>query len=215
MLLVVNPTLIHDKPIESIANKEPSVEPSEKSATASLSELANQKFSMKEDQISEDDYDFIVTFGKAFVNLYTGAVAEQETVSFENYISNANLLKFTAEMLKLEQKQQWIGASSVIFGLDNEFKEEEFKKLDENLYYISVPFSNQGSGVTCQLLVQSANQSLEIVDLYFGYKDGVDTMTTGHPAIRMLNNPKLWDDQEWVDGVFEKLGQYESELSGK
>jgi hypothetical protein len=31
----------------------------------------------------------------------------------------------------------------------------------------------------------------------------------------MLNNPKLWDDQEWVDGVFEKLEQYESELSGK
>jgi hypothetical protein len=187
MLLVLNPTIINDNPIESL--------------------------SIKEDQISEDDYDSIVTFGKAFVNLYTGAVTEQETVSFENYISNANLLKFTDKMLELTQKQELNGASSVNFGLDNEFKEGEFKKLDKNLYYLSLPFSNEGSGMTCKLLVQSSNKSLKIVDLYFGYKDGVDTFTTGHPAERKVDNPQIWDDQEWVDGVFEKLELYESVIS--
>ncbi|MNO44595.1 hypothetical protein D3C76_348420 [compost metagenome] len=214
MLFFVNSTLINDNPIETISNKEISVEPLRKSA-ASLSELANQKFYMKEDQIQEEEYDSIVTFGKAFVNLYTRAVAKQETVSFENYISNTNLLKFTDKMLELEQKQQLKGASSVKFRLDNEFKEDEYKKLDENLYYLSLPFVNEGSGMTSKLLVQSANQSLEIVDLYFGYKDGVDTLATGHPAVRKLDNPKLWDDQEWVEGVFGKLEKYESELSSK
>ncbi|WP_052404341.1 hypothetical protein NSQ90_18950 [Paenibacillus sp. FSL H7-0737] len=192
-----------------------SVEPSEKLAAKSLSELANRKFSIKEDQIREDDYDSIVTFGKAFINLYTGAVAKQETVVFENYISNANLLNFTNKMLELTQKQELSGASSVNFGLDNEFREEVFKKLDKNLYYLSLPFSSEGSGMTCKLLVQSSNKSLEIVDLYFGYKDGVDTFTTGHPAERKINNPQIWDDQEWVDGVFEKLERYETELSVK
>ena len=208
-----NHTMINDNPIESKSPIEASVEPSGKPVTDMLSELANQEFSIKEDQIREEDYDSIVTFGESFVNLYTGAVAEQVTVSFENYISNANLLKFTDKMLELAQKQELKGASSVDFGLDNEFEEEELKKLDENLYYLSLPFSNQGSGMTCKLLVQSTNKSLEIVDLYFGYKDGVDTITTGHPAVREINNPKLWDDQEWVEGVFEKLEQYESELT--
>ncbi|GGH23306.1 hypothetical protein [Paenibacillus segetis] len=166
-----------------------------------------------EDQISDDDYDSMMNFGKAFVNLYTGAVAKQETVSFEHYILNENLLKFTNKMLELEQKQDLIGGMGVNFGLENEFKEAEYQQLDEDLYYLSLTFSNQGSGMSCKLLVQSDNKSLKIVDLYFGNKDGVDTVATGHPAVRKVDNPKLWDDPKWVDEVFEKLEKYESELS--
>ncbi|MNJ73516.1 hypothetical protein D3C77_703180 [compost metagenome] len=62
------------------------------------------------------------------------------------------------------------------------------------------------------MLVQAENKTLKMVDLYFGTKDGVDTIVTGHPADRKLHDPKLWDDQVWVDGVFEKLEKLESEL---
>ncbi|MNF02616.1 hypothetical protein D3C80_2017910 [compost metagenome] len=72
---------------------------------------------------------------------------------------------------------------------------------------MNLTFTNQGSGMSCKLLVQSVNKSLKIVDLYFGNKDGVDTIATGHPSERKLDNPKLWDDQKWVDGVMEKLEQ--------
>ncbi|AIQ19076.1 hypothetical protein H70357_21965 [Paenibacillus sp. FSL H7-0357] len=197
---------------ESISYIEASVESLEKSAAEILSDLANQEFSIQAGQISEDDYTFMEAFGKAFINLYTGAVAEQETVSFKNYIANKNLLQFTNKMLELEQLQDSKGGNGIIFGLDNEFKKAELKRLDNNLYYLELPFSNQGSGMSCKLLVQSVNKSLIIVDLYFGNKDGVDTMATGHPAVRKLDNPKLWDDREWVDGVMEKLEKYETEL---
>ncbi|MBA9086568.1 hypothetical protein FHR92_003048 [Fontibacillus solani] len=30
--------------------------------------------------------------------------------------------------------------------------------------------------------------------------------------ITKLDNPKLWDDQEWVDGAMEKLEQYRNAL---
>lgn len=181
----------------------------EKSSAQVLSELANQQFSINNDEISDDDYETIVAFGEAFVNLYTGAVPEQTTVTFDNYISNVNLHKFTSIMLGLEQRRELKGGIGVNFSLDNEFQEAELTKLDENLYYLSLPFSNQGSGMNCKLLVQSENKLLKIVDLYFGNKDGVDTFATGHPAVRKLDNPKLWDDQTWVDGVFEKLKEYE------
>lgn len=196
----------------SISYIEASIESSEKSAAGILSDLANQEFSIQAGQISEDDYTFMEAFGKAFTNLYTGAVAEQETVSFENYIANENLLHFTNKMLKLEQLQDLKGGNGIIFGLGNEFKEAELRRLDNNLYYLELTFSNQGSGMSCKLLVQSVNKSLMIVDLYFGNKDGVDTLATGHPAVRKLDNPKLWDDRKWIDGVMEKLRKYETEL---
>lgn len=195
------------------SGEEVSFELPEKSAREILRDLENQQYSIKENQISDDDQETVVRFGKDFVNLYSGAIAEQKAVSFKSYISNENLLKFTNEMLELEKRKELKGGIGVIFGLENEFKEAEYNKLDENLYYVSLPFSNQGSERNFEMLVQSENKAIKIVDLYFGNKDGVDTIVTGHPAVRNLHDPKLWDDQVWVDGVFEELEKYESELN--
>ncbi len=210
-----NKIQIKENPIKSISNREASFESPKKSVAEILSDLANQKFLIKEDKISDCDYETIANFGKAFVNLYTGAVAKQERVSFENYISNENLLKFVNKMLELEQKKELKGGIGVIFGLENEFNELEFRILNENLCYLNLYFSNQGSGMSCKMLVQSEKKSLKISDLYFGNKDGVDTIVTGHHKVRKLDNPELWDDQEWINGVFEKLEKYEYELLNK
>lgn len=218
--LIANPKIKGIDELEQIivskntpSGEEVNFELPEKSATEILSDLANQRFTIKENQVSDDDQETVVAFGQAFLNLYTGAIAEQEAVSFKNYISNENLLKFTSKMLELEQRRELNGGSGVIFGLENEFKEAEFKKLDGNVYYVSLPFSNQGSVRALTMLVQAENKTLKMVDLYFGTKDGLDTIVTGHPADRKLHDPKLWDDQVWVDGVFEKLEEFESELN--
>ncbi|MBU5670550.1 hypothetical protein [Paenibacillus brevis] len=195
---------------ETPSNKEISVEtPEPATDTNSLEGLANQQFSIQGEQISEADYESIESFGKAFVDLYTGAVAEQETVSFDNYIANENLLHFTNKMLELEQRQELKGGIGVIFGLNNEFQQAEIEKLGNNLYRLNLAFSNQGSGMSCQLLVQADQKSLKISDLYFGNKDGVDTTVTGHPAVRKLEHPELWNDQVWVDSVMKKLEEYD------
>lgn len=210
--LIANPKIKGIDEVEQItgsknipSGEETSFELPEKSAAEILRDLANQQFLIKGNQISDDDQDTVVAFGKAFVNLYTGAIAEQKAVPFKNYISNENLLKFTNKMLELEQRKELKGGIGVIFGLENEFKEAEFKKLDGNLYYVSLPFSNQGSVMNFKMLVQAEDKALKIVDLYFGNKDGVDTIITGHPAVRKLHDRKLWDDPIWVDDVFEKL----------
>lgn len=198
----------HQSTQESLSNIEASAETPEP-AGKTLNDLANQQFSVQTDQISEADYESIESFGKAFVDLYTGAVAEQETVSFDNYIANENLLNFTNKMLELEQRQELKGGIGVIFGLNNEFQQAEIEKLDDNLYRLNLAFSNQGSGMSCQLLVQADQKSLKISDLYFGNKDGVDTTVTGHPAVRKLEHPELWNDQVWVDSVMKKLEEYD------
>ncbi|MFF2483789.1 M56 family metallopeptidase [Paenibacillus sp. NPDC058071] len=203
--LAANPAIKEEEKEELPSSEEISTVLPEKSAAERLSELANQPFLTKENQLGDDDLDTVVAFGQAFVNLYTGAIAEQQSVSFSNYISNENLLVYTNTLLALEQRTDLNGAVRVMFGLENEFKQAELNKLDDNLYFLRIPFSNQGYGIALRLLVQAENKALKIVDLYFGNKDGVDTIATGHPADRKLNDPKRWDDQVWVDGVFDKL----------
>ncbi|WP_029192397.1 hypothetical protein [Paenibacillus harenae] len=100
--------------------EEVSFEMPEKSAVDILRDLANQQFSIKGNQISDDDQETVLTFGKAFVDLYTGAIAEQQEVSFKNYISNENFLKFTNKMFELERRRELTGGIGVIFGLGND-----------------------------------------------------------------------------------------------
>lgn len=175
-----------------------------------LSQLANQEFFIQGENLYNADDKTIVEFGKAFIDLYNGAVANQEKVSFEKYISNENLLKFTDKMLELTQKQDLLGKNIINYGLKNEFEQVELEYIQDNLCYMGVPFKFKGSGMRGSLLITSENKSLKLVDLYFGSKDGIDTFSTGHHSIRKVENPNLWNDKEWVRGVFDKLEDFES-----
>lgn len=186
------------------------VKSAEPTMAEKLDELSMKSFSIPGDKLREEDADSVAAFGKAFVNLYTGALAEQQKVKFDRYITNSNLLAFVSKMLELEQKQETRGGIGVNFGFENVFKEAQFKLLDETHASLALQFSYEGSGMTCKLLVEARDKSLHLVDVYFGNKDGVDTQVTGHPAVRKVDNPKLWEDEEWVNGVMKKLDNYES-----
>lgn len=199
-------------------NGETQSDPTESSKLASnqsakdLLNLANQDFSIEGENLYNADDDTIVEFGKAFINLFNGAVAEQKKVSFEKYISNKNLQKFTDKMLELTQKQDLLGGNVINYGLKNEFNQVKLQHMEDNLCYLELQFEFEGSGMGCIMLITTENKSLKLVDLYFGSKDGVDTFTTGHPAEREINNPNLWENDEWVKGVFDKLEDFEERL---
>lgn len=50
------------------------------------------------------------------------------------------------------------------------------------------------------------------MDFYFGTKDGVDTISTGHHTERKVDNPNLWNEEDWVMSVNERLLEYEEML---
>jgi hypothetical protein len=185
---------------------------SEQSTEDVLNQLANRDFSIHGENLCNADDETIIEFGKAFVSLYNGAVAEQEKVSFEKYISNKNLRKFTDKMLELTQKQELQGGNAINYGLKNEFEQAKLQHTEDNLCYLELPFQFEGSGMRCKMLITAENKFLKLVDLYFGSKDGVDTFATGHPADREINNPNLWENEEWVNGVFDKLEDFEERL---
>ncbi len=176
-------------------------------------QLENQEFYIQGEIISNADNEKIVEFGKSFVNLFNGAVGEQEKVSFEKYISNKNLLMFTDKILDLTQKQELQGGHGVIYGLDNEFGQFELRSHTEgDFFYLELPFKYEGSGMVCKMLITSEDKSLKLVDFYFGNKDGVDTFATGHPAVRKVKDPNIWENDEWVKNVFDKLKDFEEGL---
>lgn len=63
-----------------------------------------------------------------------------------------------------------------------------------------------------KMLITIENGSLKLVDFYFGNKDGVDTLATGHHADRKLDDPNLWEKEEWINNVFDKLKEIEESL---
>lgn len=185
------------------------------SKTELLTQLANRDFSIEQEGLNNKDDETIISFGKAFVNLYNGSVSEQEIVSFEKYIGNKNLLKFTNETLELSKKQYLQGGISINYGLENEFKEANLQHMEDDLYYLELPFQFEGSGMNCKMLITSEKKSLMLVDFYFGNKDGVDTFATGHLAERKINDPHLWESEEWVKDVFNKLKEFEEKLKSE
>lgn len=40
----------------------------------------------------------------------------------------------------------------------------------------------------------------------------MDTFATGHPAEREINDPNLWENEEWVKGVLKKLEDFDERL---
>lgn len=189
------------------SNEENSQNPSDK-----LDELEKKEYFVEEDKSVEKSKDKIIIFAQNFINLYTGSIGKAEEVSFENYISNENLLKYVNEVVKLETIKNLEGNNAVNYDLDNEFNEIEFKPINENLSYLKIMFSNNGSGMVSQMLIKKTGKNISIVDVYSGNKDGADMRATGHHTERKVDNPDLWDDEAWVKKVFEKLEKYEDEL---
>ncbi|OME83208.1 MULTISPECIES: hypothetical protein [Paenibacillus] len=185
----------------------------EKKTKGILNQLANQDFSIQGEHLSNADDETIIEFGKAFVNLFNGAVAEQEKILFEKYISNKDLRKFADKMLEITQKQDLQSGNSINYGLKNEFEQAKLQHTEDNLCYLELAFQFEGSGMGSKMLITAENKSLKIVDFYFGSKDGVDTFATGHPAEREMSNPNLWLDEEWLKKVFDKLEDLEAVLT--
>ena len=212
VVLINNKWILFEKEYNAL-NRETLSEPaSEQSTENVLNQLANKEFSVEGENLGDADDDIIVEFGKSFINLFNGAVAEQKKVSFEKYITNKNLRKFTDKMLELTQKQDLLGRNTINYGLKNEFNQVNLQHMEDNFCYLELRFEFEGSGMGCKMLINTENKSLKLIDFYFGSKDGVDTFTTGHPAERGINDSDLWENEEWVKSVFDKLEDFEEKF---
>ncbi|MBR4606493.1 MAG: M56 family metallopeptidase [Lachnospiraceae bacterium] len=147
----------------------------------------------------------IVTQLSSFINDFNGTIAEEASINLEQYISNSNLKRFSERMIEYEKKQEAENLNAINYGANNIFKNATCSKLSGDVYYVTLQFEYDGSGMKGQFLVELKRGKIDILDFYFGMPDGFDTITTGHLAERKLENPDLWNDNKWVASVFEKM----------
>jgi hypothetical protein len=157
------------------------------------------------------DEELVVSYAQGFIDEFNGTIAGQKDIELAVYIKNKNLLSFAEKMIELTQKQEQLGMNAVIYGGANEFDDIVCEEIAQNLYYVNAKFCYEGSGMSCQLLIKKQNEELVIEDFYFGTPDGIDTIATGHYTEREVSNPQIWEDEDWVLGVYEKMLEYEGE----
>lgn len=168
----------------------------------------------------EEEATEVVSFAADFVDAFTGAVASGGEMDFEFYIpSKQNLVYYAQYMLTLTRMQVELGRSLVLFGPENSFGEAELQQLEDGLYYLRLPFEQQGYGATCQLLVRRKplQAGYEILDFYFNYMDSIDTQATGHHTVRKVDDPALWDrdteeHEKWFTEVLNRMDSLHSQL---
>lgn len=153
----------------------------------------------------------VLEFSQNFINTLNGAIAKTGKVNLGEYIKNKNLLTFAYKMVELTHKQDVAGENMTTYGGNNKFGDSEIEELGEGVYYLYIPFECEGTGMVCQLLVKVLDENMEIVDFYFGSKDGIDTIATGHHTVRKVDDPERWNDEAWVAGVFSNIEDYEKE----
>ena len=175
-------------------------------------EILNQMEELPE-ELSDEEW--IASYVQGFIDEFNGTIAGQNDIELAGYIKNQNLLSFAQKMIELTQKQEQKEINAVIYGGENEFDDITCEEISQNLYYINAKFCCEGSGMSCQLLIKKQNEELEIADFYFGTPDGIDTIATGHYTEREVSNPQIWEDEDWVLGVYEKMLEYEGELQQK
>ncbi|MDE7251851.1 MAG: hypothetical protein K2O32_02780 [Acetatifactor sp.] len=162
-------------------------------------------------EIQADD-ERVVIFAQDFIDQFNGTIAGSEEITLTEYIGNSNLLAFAEKMILLTKRQDELGMNAVIYGAENEFNDVKCEEIEKDIYYVKTQFRYEGSGMTCQLIIKKTEDDLEIMDFYFGTKDGVDTISTGHHAERKVDNPNLWNEEDWVMSVNERLIEYEGNL---
>lgn len=196
-----------------ITNNGPQIVVTEEYSDQIHDEYSDQIHDEDSDQIEiQADDERVVIFAQDFIDQFNGTIAGLEEINLAEYIGNSNLLVFAEKMILLTQRQVELGMNAVIYGAENEFNDVKYEEIEKDIYYVKIQFRYEGSGMTCQLIIKKTEDDLEIMDFYFGTKDGVDTISTGHPAERTVDNPNLWNEEDWVMSVNERMIEYEGKL---
>lgn len=168
-------------------------------------DFADKNFKAKNaKELSTQDFETAYKFGKSFLNDYYSQRAGFSIIDFSKYIANANLLRYSNKRISVENHNRDIKKISV--GLDK----AQFVH-DEKFYYLSYTIvaenSNFGSfGEVVELLINNINGNLVISDWYIRYGAGSSSFDERFRPNELINSPKIWDNQEYVNKIFKRAG---------
>lgn len=152
-------------------------------------------------ELSSQDFEKANEFGRSFLSDYyhslkTGA----PKIDFSKYIVNGNLLTYSTARLSEDRE---LDLHKLTIELDRS-KLIEDKKSYYFSYDITVNHGFSEFGEAVEVLVSRVNGNLVISDWYVPQrKVGFDAK---YRPNAIMNNPDVWDDQEYVNRILDKAG---------
>jgi hypothetical protein len=152
-------------------------------------------------ELSSQDFEKANEFSRSFLSDYYHSLKTgSPKIDFTKYIVNENLLKYSTARL-LEDRE--LDLHKLTIELDSS-KLIEDKKSYYFSYAIIVNHGSSEFGEGVEILVSRVNGNLVISDWYVPQrKVGFDAK---YRPNAIMNNPDVWDDQEYVNRILDKAG---------
>lgn len=156
------------------------------------------------EELKHQDFEDSYELGKAFLNDYYMQKAGKAKIDFTKFIVNENLLKYSNKRISdetyiLDIKEVSVGISEARF-IGNE-------KCFYISYVANAKDSNIGSfSEIVEILISNINGKLVISDWYIAHGTGSSFFDQSYRPNATIDSPGIWDDQEYVNSIFEKAG---------
>jgi len=169
---------------------------------------ADKKYEINDPERGLSVYEFETVFllCKDFLNNYYSAVTNESEMHAEKYISNDNLMTYVNKLL--ENGTYPASSSSKIEKIQYGLVNIEWHNDRQYVYlYLAVDVSMNyggGFGEGHEFLVQNQDNRLVIVDWYSPGIGGSALFSVHREQNGKINDPYIWDDEEWVNDYFRR-----------
>lgn len=168
-------------------------------------DFAEKGFKAQDDkELSTQDFETAYELGKAFLYDYYSQKAGTSKIKFSKYIVNDNLLKYSNKRVLVESHKMDIKEISI--GLD-----KAQLIYDDKCYYFAYTIVTKDSNIggfaeQVEMLISNVNGKLAVSDWYICFGAGSSSFDERFRPNESINSPRIWDNQEYVNKVFERSG---------
>ncbi|SFQ25412.1 hypothetical protein SAMN02910358_01279 [Lachnospiraceae bacterium XBB1006] len=176
-------------------------EPTDAKETKTKTEVSQEK--------EEPEEKTMEGFCDNFIRTFLDAVRSGEAVPLDHFIANENLASYEQKAILI--RHQSTGMMPLCKKPEEyEIKLEEKKIISENeVYFLYFSVDAYGSVAPVFLLVKEEKDGWGIVDCCAcPGPDTLDYSTMGNRRETRMDNPDIWNDEEWVASINQKTEEY-------
>lgn len=182
----------------------------ERAKTAENDNEESYYYTKEDDKIGFWDFNMAYDLCQSALTDYYYAARNNSDINLDLYISNENLKAYTERKIKVEQSiRKKANVTSLIDDVSCGVYEVNY--IDNAVIYFKIGARiDSGVGYSAEpteFLVGNQDGRLVILDWYTKGLDSIDVVVRGEAQV--IDNPDIWNDNDWVQGIFDKLEKLE------
>ena len=154
--------------------------------------------------LDSSDFETIYSLCTEFLQDYYLDITNENEIVEEKYVNNKNLINYINQLIEVQRYPTSSQVKETLYGLnDLEWH------LEQQYVYVSINadvLMDYGGGFAegHTFLIQNQNTQLVIVDWYSPGKVGSGTFDKHRVQEERINDPTIWDNEDWVQDFFKR-----------